>query len=188
MAAVHFIAEALLQYLLVTAFLLRVLLPLSRANMRNPLAQAVLRVTSPVVMPLRKILPPVGRVDTASIVALILVQLATVLILRLLEPRGFGPAELIAIDVVFALLYSILGFYSFAIFIYVLLGWVAPATYSPASDLLGTLVEPILRPMRRLIPPIGGLDLSPVFVLIGIQAVQRFALPSLYNQIANAFI
>lgn len=188
MSALHFIATALLQYLLVTAFLLRVLLPLARANMRNPLSQAVLRATSPIVMPLRKVLPPIGRVDTASVVALLLVQLFTVLILNLIRLGGFGDGARIVVDVVFSLLDSILGLYSLAIFVYVLLGWVAPATYSPASDLLGSLVEPILRPMRRLIPPIAGLDLSPVFVLIGIQALQRFALPSLYISTLNALV
>src|SRR5688500_8864647 len=63
MSAIVYIVNAILQYLLVTAFLLRVLLPLARANMRNPLSQAVLRATNPLVLPLRKMLPPIGRLD-----------------------------------------------------------------------------------------------------------------------------
>ena len=70
MPAIIYIVEAVLQYLLVTAFLLRLVLPLARVNMRNQLAQAVIRVTNPLVMPLRRVLPPIGRVDTASVVAI----------------------------------------------------------------------------------------------------------------------
>jgi YggT family protein len=175
MSAVVYIANALLQYLLVTAFLLRVLLPLVRANMRNPLSQAVLRVTNPLVLPFRRILPPIGRMDTASVVALLLVQLVTTLIISTLLRHIGSPGE-IARTILLKLILSTIELYSFAIFIYVLLGWIAPATYSPANDLLRSLCEPILRPVRRLIPPIGGLDLTPVFVLIALQA-SRLLLP-----------
>ncbi len=185
MSALIFIVNALLQYLLITAFILRVLLPLARANMRNPLSQAVLRVTSPLVMPLRRVLPPIGRIDTASIVALLLVQLVTTLIIGFLS--GFvGTPAAIALRVVYMVLDSTLQLYTFAIFIYVLLSYVAPGTYSPANDLLGSLCEPILRPVRRLIPPIAQIDFTPVFVLIGLQALQRFALPSLYAEMLSA--
>jgi|SRR5712671_2632434 len=178
MSALIYIVNAVLQYLLVTAFILRVLLPLVRANMRNPLSQAVLRVTSPLVMPLRRVLPPIGRVDTASIVALLVVQLATTLIVSTLMGAIGGPAD-IARRVTYTLLLSFLQLYSFAIFIYVLLGWIAPATYSPANELLTSLCEPILRPVRRIIPPIAGLDLTPVFVLIALQALV-ILLPNLF--------
>jgi YggT family protein len=178
MPAIIYIVNALLQYLLVTAFLLRVLLPLARANMRNPLSQAVLRVTNPLVLPLRKIFPPIRRVDTASIIALVIVQVATTIIISLLSGYLGTPAG-IAKQVAVALIVSLLQLYSFALFIYVLLGWIAPASYSPASDVLGSLCEPLLRPVRRLIPPIGGLDFSPVFVLIGLQAL-LILLPNLF--------
>jgi YggT family protein len=180
MAAIVYIVNTVLQYLLVTAFLLRVLLPLSRANMRNPLSQAVLRVTNPLVMPLRKILPPIGRIDTASLVALVLVQLATILIIVVLS-GNIGTLTGIALRVVYTLLDSILQLYSFAIFIYALLSIVAPAVDSPISDLLGSLCEPILRPVRRLIPPIAGLDLTAFFVLIVLQALERFVLPGIFS-------
>src|SRR5262252_8783627 len=94
MSAIVYIANALLQYLLVTAFLLRVLLPLVRANMRNPLSQAVLRVTNPLVLPFRRILPPIGRMDTASVVALLLVQLVTTLIISTLLRHIGSPGEI----------------------------------------------------------------------------------------------
>jgi YggT family protein len=180
-----FLVNALLQYLLVMAFLLRVILPLVRANMRNQLSQAVLRVTNPLVLPLRKVLPPIGRIDTSSIVALILVQLAVVILLNLIDGYIGTPGG-IALRVLYFLLVSILQFYTFAIVIYVILGWIAPATYSPANDLLSSLCEPILRPMQRLIPPIAGLDLSPVFVLVFLQALQLFAVPGLMRMLAGS--
>src|SRR5687767_2984887 len=84
MDALIFIVRTLLQVLLVTVFLLRVLLPLVRADKRNQLSQAVIRMTNPLVLPLRRILPPVGKVDTASIVALVIVQIAATATLWLL--------------------------------------------------------------------------------------------------------
>ena len=178
MSALVFIVNAILQYLLVPAFLLRLLLPLVRANMRNPLSQAVLRITNPLVLPLRRILRPIGRIDSASLLAVILVQLVTTLIIMGMSGYIGGPA-FIAKQASYDLIDLILQLYSFAVFIYVLLSWIAPATYSPAGDLLSSICEPILRPVRRLIPAIAGLDLTPVFVLIGLQAL-RIALRSLY--------
>jgi len=176
MQALIFIVNSLLQYLLVMAFILRLLLPLLRANMRNPISQAILRVTNPLVLPLRKVLPPVGRVDSASVVALLLVQLLTTVIIAALIGFDVTNAAFLARAAALALLASVLQFYTFSIFIYVLMSWLAPQNYNPAADLLGSICEPLLRPVRRLIPPIAGLDLTAVFVLIGLQAL-LIALP-----------
>jgi YggT family protein len=173
MDAIIFIVRTLLQVLLVTVFLLRVLLPIVRADARNQLTQAVYRITNPLVLPLRKFIPPVGKLDLASVVALILVQAATVYILWLLstfQPTFSLPLFLQA--VVRALLSTVIRFYIFAVFLYALLSFIAPGVYSPAASLLASLCEPLLRPVRRLLPPIGGwLDLSALFVIIGLQAL-----------------
>ena len=84
MEALIFIVRTLLQVLLVTVFLLRVLLPMVRADSRNQMSQAVIRLTNPLVMPLRRVLPPIGKIDTASIVALLIVQSAATAVLWLL--------------------------------------------------------------------------------------------------------
>lgn len=170
MAALLFVLDALLT-LVVIAFLLRVLMPLVRADFRSPLGQAVLRFTSPVVMPLRKVLKPVGRIDVASIVALLLVQLAGTAVLRLVAGGGFALAPVLFRGVL-DLARTILQFYTVAVLVYALLSWVAPGTHSPATQLLGRLCEPLLRPVRRVVPPLGGLDFSALFVLIGLQALQ----------------
>lgn len=170
MAAVLFIINALLT-LVVVAFLLRALMPLVRADFRNPLGQAVLQFTDPLVRPLRRVLGPAGRVDVASIVAVLLVQFAGTALLRLVAGAGFSfSVTLLAATRMLA--QTVLSLFSIAILAYVVLSWIAPGAYSPATRLLGALCEPLLRPVRRIIPPIAGLDLAPVFVLIGLQALQ----------------
>lgn len=172
MEAIRFIVGTLLQVLLVTVFLLRVLLPLVRAESRNQLSQAVIRMTNPLVLPLRKVLPPIGKVDTASIVALIIVQAAAIALMWLLGgyPWIFTPGQF-AYLVLLTLIRTILNFYIFALFLYVILSWIAPGTNSPGAALIDTLCEPLLRPVRRIIPPLGGFDLSALFVIIGLQAL-----------------
>jgi YggT family protein len=170
MQALLFILDTLIT-LIVIAFLLRVLLPLVRADFRNPIGQAVLKFTDPLVMPLRRVIPPAGRVDLASVVALLLVQLAGTLVLRLLAGYGFDPAALV-VHGLMSLLRTVLQFYFVSILIYALLSWIAPGTYSPANQLLSRICEPLLAPVRRVVPPIGGLDLSALFVLIALQALQ----------------
>jgi YggT family protein len=172
MEPIIFIVRTLLQVLLVTVFLLRVLLPLSRADSRNQLSQAVIRLTNPLVLPLRRVLPPVGKIDTASVVALLLVQTAATATLWLIGayPVSIGIPLFVRI-VIFSLIGTILLFYTYALLLYILLSWVAPGTYSPAASLLESLCEPLLRPVRRLIPPIVGIDLSALFVIIGLQAL-----------------
>jgi YggT family protein len=172
MEAIRFIVGTLLQVLLVMVFLLRVLLPLSRADSRNQLSQAVIRLTNPLVLPLRRVLPPIGKVDTASIVALIIVQAAAIAMLWLLGgyPYIFTPGQFIYV-VFLALITTVLRFYIFALILYAILSWIAPGTYSPAAALLDSLCEPLLRPVRRVIPPLGGIDFSALFVIIGLQAL-----------------
>lgn len=172
MEAIIFIVRTLLQVLLVTVFLLRVLLPLVRADARNQLSQAVIRLTNPLVLPLRRLLPPIGKVDTASITALVIVQVAATATLWLLGayPWIQGPSQFVYV-VALSLITTVLQFYTFALLLHVLLSWVAPSTYSPAAALLSSLCEPLLRPVRRILPPLGGIDLSALFVIIGLQAL-----------------
>ncbi len=175
MQAIRFIIESLLN-LALFIFLLRVVLQLVRADFRNPISDAVLRLTNPLVLPLRRIIPPLRRLDLASVVALLLVELATQAIMLSLHGlnltgSGLPIAGIILQSTVLDLAIKTLQLFFFAIIVYVLLGWVAPGAYSPAASLLSSICEPILAPVRRAIPTLGGLDLSPMFVLIGLQAL-----------------
>lgn len=171
MNALIFIVSAVLQIVLIV-FLLRVLLPLSRSDSRNQLSQAVIRLSNPLVLPLRKMLPPVGKMDTASVIALLLVQTAVSATLWLLGafPWVLAPPQFVQL-VLISLVTLVLHFYIFALLLYVLLSWVAPGTYSPAGALLESLCEPLLRPVRRLIPPLAGIDFSALILIILLQAI-----------------
>jgi len=170
MAALIFLLETLLKLCLL-AVLLRLLLQWSRADFRNPLARSIVHLTNPVIVPLRRLLPAIGRLDTASCVAVVVFALLKVSVSWLLA--GFGPPPtLLWLQLALTeILRTILWTYFFAIFIYALLSMVAPGTYSPAQGLLVSLCEPVLRPFRRWIPPLGGLDLAPLWAVIAIQTL-----------------
>jgi YggT family protein len=170
MSALIFIIETLLT-LALFVFLLRLLLQWARADFRNPVSQAVVRITNPLVLPLRRILPPVGKIDTASVVAVIIIATIEVAIIFALRGVGLPPPMLWARAVVVEILRTTLWTYFYAIFLYAVLSLIAPGGYSPVQSLLDSLVAPILRPFRRFIPPIGDLDLSPLWAGIAIQAL-----------------
>ncbi len=169
-SAVVFILRTLFDLYILT-FALRLLLQWAAVDKRNPLVQFILRVTNPLVIPLRRLLPSIGRIDTATVVVLVGLQvLATALVVRI---GCIGEPEVLPV-VSLALLNLVrvaLGIFTWSIIIYVVLSWVSPGGYNPGAALVAAIVEPVLAPFRRLIPAIGGLDLSPLFALIAIQAI-----------------
>ena len=171
MDALFFIVDSALTFA-VYAFLLRFLLPLVRADFRNPLAQAVLALTNWLVMPLRRILPPVGRVDTASVVALVVVQFAAVLIMFRLRTGVVFPVAQLLVATGLSLAVAILTLFTVLIVLYAVLSFVAPGVRSPATALLAALCEWLLAPIRRVLPPVGGLDFSPLVAIVALQALR----------------
>ena len=170
MAALVYLVETLLS-LALFAFLLRLLLQWVRADFRNPLARALVQITNPMLVPLRRVLPAIGRFDTASGVAVLVLALAETAAAPLLYAGVLPPLPTWGLLVLFELLRMTLWTFFFAIFLYALLSLIAPGTYSPAQSILTALAEPVLRPFRRIIPPLGGLDLSPLWAIILIQAL-----------------
>ena len=172
MSAILYILDSLLT-LALCVVLARLLLQWARADFRNPLCQAVVRLTNPLILPLRRILPPVGKVDTASVIAVIIVATIKLGILTWVSgPMLTDPLwwlRLVAVDIVSTALWI----YFWAIFLYALLSMIAPGGYSPMQSVLASVCEPILRPFRRLIPAVAGLDLSPLWAGILIQALLR---------------
>jgi YggT family protein len=168
--ALYFLVDSLLSLALYVA-LLRVLMQWSRADFRNPVAQAVVKATNPLIMPLRRLLPPINKIDTASVVTVIIVALAEVALMSVV--RGYGiPAPLLLLRVAaLEIVTSVLWLYFYAIFLYALMSLIAQGSYSPMQPLLASLCEPVLAPIRRIIPPIAGLDLSPLWAGLLIQAV-----------------
>jgi YggT family protein len=170
MSALIFIVDTLLSLALFVV-LARLLLQWARADFRNPIAQAIVRLTNPVILPLRRVLPPVGKVDTASVVAVVLVAIIKVGILLALRGYGSPGVELWVQSVAVELVQALLRTYFYAILLYALLSMIAPGGYSPLQSVLASVCEPVLRPFRRLIPPIAGIDLSPLWAVIAIQAI-----------------
>jgi YggT family protein len=170
MAALLFILDALVS-LVVIAFLLRLVMPLVRADFRDPIGQAVLTLTNPVVLPLRRLFKPAGRVDVASVVALLLVQFTGTALLQAVAGGGIA-LERVLFTGLRSLAQTVLQFYFVAVLLNALMSWVAPGGHGPALRLLDKLCDPLLNPLRRIVPPLGGLDLTPLFVLIGLQALQ----------------
>ena len=170
MAAVVFLVQTLIG-LLLFAVLLRLLLQWVRADFRNPLAQALVQITNPIVVPLRRLLPAVYRVDTASVVVVVVLGLLKVAAAPLLTGGGLLPLPLWLWLTFRELTTTVLWTYLVAIFLYALLSMLAQNNYSPVQPMLAALCEPLLRPLRRLIPAIGGLDLSPLWAIILLQAL-----------------
>jgi YggT family protein len=170
MSAIIYIVETLLSLALFVV-MARLLLQLTRADFRNPLCQAIVQLTNPLIVPLRRVLPPIGKVDTASVVAVILVAALEVAILSALHGAGL-PDWLTWLDATaLEIAHTLLWTYCYAILIYWLLSFIAPGGYSPLQSVLTSLCEPVLRVFRRIIPPIAGLDLSPLWATIAIQAI-----------------
>lgn len=170
--ALYFIVKTLTQLFLLL-LLLRFWLPLLRADFRNPVAQGILRFTSPLVVPLRRILPSVGRVDTATVLVTFVIQFLVVVVLLALVRRMADPLTIAVVSLIELAILS-LNLFFFVILIRIIMSWVAPNNYNPVTALLFTVSEPILRPFRRLIPSVGGLDISPIFAIILLQALVIF--------------
>ncbi len=165
-------------HLYILAVMLRFLLQLVRADFYNPICQFLVRVTHPPLAPLRRLLPSIGRADTASIVLMLMLQFIALALVVVIAGRSINAGFLLVYSVA-ELVNLLLNVFLFTVLIRVILSWINPGSHHPAVDLLHSLTEPLLGPARRLIPPIGGLDLSPIAVLIGIQVVKMLVVPPL---------
>lgn len=164
-----FLVKTLSDLYLLT-FLLRFILQWMRASYYNPLAQFVWRVTNPLVRPVRRVLPSTGAIDLATLVVLVVLECAATWLLLAIVGAHVSIA-VFALFVVVRLVSLTLWFYAVAIFIYALLSWFAQQRYSPMGEVLGELVEPLLRPARRLLPPVAGFDIAPALVMILLFAI-----------------
>jgi YggT family protein len=173
--ALIFIFRTLLDLYIIT-FVLRLILQWIRADFRNPLTQFIVRITNPLVIPLRRVIPPIGGLDTSTLIVVLSLELLMTVALINVACLGDPNISQTILLALLRLIYLTLRIYLFVILIYVLLSWISPGSYNPAAALLTSITEPVLKPLRRIIPSIGGMDLSPLFALIGIQAL-TMALP-----------
>ncbi len=165
-------------YLLIV--LLRFILQLVRADFYNPLSQFTVKATQPLLKPLRRFIPSIAGLDTASLVLAVLVQL--LLMVVTLSLMGFNPVSVIPQLLVWSLIGVTSLFFKvffFALIVSVILSWVAPGSHNPGAQLVNQLCEPLLAPFRKLLPNLGGLDLSPIFAFIALNLVDRFVIGNL---------
>ncbi|MEO6184792.1 MAG: YggT family protein [Steroidobacteraceae bacterium] len=170
MQALHFIIDTLVT-LYQVVLLFRLLMQLTRADFRNPIGRAVVQLTDPVIVPLRRVLPPLRKIDTASVVAILLVAAIKVWLLYLLLGYGFPGLEIMLRGMLFGIIDLVLKTYLYSMILNAILSFVAPGNYSPAQSVLASICDPILNPIRKYIPSIAGLDLSPLWACIAIQAL-----------------
>ena len=167
--------------------LLRFLLQMLRADFYNPVSQFIVRMTTPPLKPLRRVVPPIGRQDAASIVLCLILIYAKFLLMRALSipavhiggsmaPLGVSYAGL-AVFAIADLIALLLTVFLVAIIIRVILSWVNPGHYNPVVGLVDRLASPVLRPIQKLLPPMGGLDLSPLFAILLIMVAKMLIIP-----------
>lgn len=171
--AATFLVETLFGlYILIV--MLRFLLQWVRADFYNPVSQFIVKATQPPLAPLRRLIPGFAGADLAAVVlmfALKFTELWIVLGLLGIPPQIPGLAMLCIAE----LLSLLINVFIFSILIQVIISWVNPGMYNPVMGLLHSLNEPLLAPARRVIPPISGLDLSPIAVIIFLQLVSMLA-------------
>lgn len=158
--------------------MLRFLLQWLHADFYNPVSQFVVKVTTPALRPLRQMLPGVAGLDLSALVLAWLVKSVELAIVALIELPQVNPLGAL-IWALPALVGLVINIFIFAVLIRVILSWVNPDPYHPVAGLLDKLTEPVMGPARRMLPPIGGLDLSPVLVMVGLVLLEMLLIPPL---------
>lgn len=160
--------------LYITVLMLRILLQLVRANFFNPICQFIVKVSNPVLVPMRQVLPNWGNLDVPATVFMIFLKCVELTIVLSIVGSHLSAFAIVALALVKLIDFVIL-ILLVVIFIKILISWIAPYSDNSITPLLYQLSAPLLEPARRAVPPISGLDLSPLIVLIGLQ-LSRFLL------------
>jgi len=164
-----------IQFLLFTLFdlytmvvLLRFMLQLFRADFYNPLSQFVVKVTNPILVPLRKVVPGVAGLDIASLIFAYLIVLTKFFLYAGISGGFYSPGMLIIVGLA-DLLNQVINLIFWLVLIRVIMSWVNPSASNPMMIVIYQVTEPIMAPVRRIIPPMGGLELSPIVLINGLQ-------------------
>lgn len=148
--------------------IVRFLLASSRADFYNPISQFIVQVTNPVLIPLRRVIPPIGKIDSAALVLILGLKLVQLILVLLLQGHSVSIFALIPLAV-FKLLEMLIYIYIFALIVQAVMSWINPGAYQHQNPLLGILnsiTRPILKPIRQVIPNIGMVDISPLVAIL----------------------
>ena len=148
--------------------LLRFWMQWVRANFYNPIGQFLITATDPIVVPIRRIIPSIGVIDTATVVFALLIAVFKTYLLVSIYQGSIGITGLLMYSLGEVIKFSIYIFIA-AIFIQIIASWINPHSYHPVIDIARAIAEPLMTPVQRLIPAVGGLDFSPIFVFIFLQ-------------------
>ena len=159
-----FLTDTLLS-LYIGAVVLRMLLGYAKANFYNPLSQFLVKITNPVLIPLRRYIPSIGKIDTAAIVLALGLTLIKLVALSLIAYGAVNVVTLFLLSII-DLLKVIIWIYIISFIIQAVMSWVGSAHGNPVAPLIDSLTAPILRPIRRVIPNMGMLDLSPLVAIL----------------------
>ncbi len=152
--------------------ILRILLQWVRADFYNPMAQFVWKVTNPPTQILRQLVPRYRQLDIPALVVLVVVVLLNILVDLLIIGSGASLVTILGITILKMLTLTI-NLLTITILVQAVMSWFGASMHSPASSLLFSVNEPMLRPVRRILPPVGGLDLSPLVVILVLQVLIR---------------
>ncbi len=158
------------------AVILRMLLGFTRADFYNPFSQFILTVTNPVLTPLRKFIPSMGGIDTSAIVLIFVLKFVELALRSFLIGKQILLSALLVPSII-GVLQQVLNVFIFAIIILVVISWVAPHLHgqsNPITPILRSITEPLIRPARKLIPPVGIFDLSTLAVLLALYCIKIF--------------
>ena len=160
--------------LLLLVVVMRGVLHTSRVNFYNPISQLIVRLTNPLLAPFRNFLPAAGRVDWAVVVLAVLVQSLILLAITVIAGDGWATPGLPILLVwgVIGVLGLLINLYFFILIAMIIISWVAPGSRHPAIELIWQVSEPVMAPVRSLLPNMGGIDFSPILLFIIINVVQ----------------
>ena len=157
--------------------LLRFLFQLVRADYYNPISRVVVKATNPILVPLRKIIPGFLGVDWACVVLALTIKITLLQILMLIDDYGWQSLFLLFIAAVLSVIKFLVYIYFFGLIITVIASWVAPYSSNPGLSLLRQLIEPVVRPVRRILPDMGGLDFSPLIIFMILNIFLMYVIP-----------
>ena len=150
---------------LILMIMLRFLLQWVRADFYNPISQFIVKISDPLLKPLRRIIPGIGGIDMAAIVLMLMLKFIELLLTFAISGLPMHPVLLLILSIT-GLIKLLLYIFIVAIIISVIASWIAPGGYNPALGLIQQLTAPVMRPIQRYMKPVAGLDLSPLVALL----------------------
>jgi YggT family protein len=191
--AIEFLVSTIVN-LYVMVVLLRFLMQMFRVDFYNPISQFAVKVTTPLLKPIRRVIPGVAGIDVSTLLLAWLLLAAKMLLfkginLEVMRLDGMGVylqnmgVGVLLYFAVVDVLIQIIDIFFFVIIVQVILSWVNPNPHSPMHALLHSLSYPILKPFKKLLPPIAGVDITPLFALLSIQVLKMLIIPPLLGMV-----